>query len=99
MLQTIGPYSRSEQLLVNGEIIQQFLPIQINLNMANDYIFKRFCVFSSAGVGRTGVFLAIDMILDKLEKGVIDSIDVFGTVCAMRERRMNMVQTLVWIVL
>jgi protein tyrosine phosphatase len=51
----------------------------------------------SAGVGRTGVFLAIDMILDKLEKGVINSIDVFGEVCAMRERRMNMVQTLVCI--
>ena len=52
-------------------------------------------LFSSAGVGRTGVFLAIDMILTKLEKGVINSIDVFGEICAMRERRMNMVQTLV----
>ncbi|XP_028417347.1 receptor-type tyrosine-protein phosphatase alpha-like [Dendronephthya gigantea] len=51
-------------------------------------------VHCSAGVGRTGVFLAIDTILDKLEKGVIDSIDIFGQVCAMRERRMNMVQTL-----
>ena len=51
--------------------------------------------FFSAGVGRTGVFLAIDMILTKFDKGVINSIDVFGEVCAMRERRMNMVQTLV----
>ena len=50
---------------------------------------------SSAGVGRTGVFLAIDKILDKLEKGLIDSIDVFGEVCAMRKRRMFMVQTMV----
>ena len=46
-------------------------------------------------MGRTGVFLAIDMILNKLENGVIDSIDVFGEVCGMRERRMNMVQTVV----
>ena len=52
-------------------------------------------LLSSAGVGRTGVFLAIDTILDKLEKGAINYIDVFGQVCAMRERRMHMVQTLV----
>ena len=51
----------------------------------------------SAGVGRTGVFIAIDTILDKLEKGVVNCIDVFGEVSSMRERRMNMVQTLVWI--
>ena len=57
-----------------------------------------FFYISSAGVGRTGVFLAVDTILDKLENGVINSIDVFGQVCAMRERRMNMIQTLVWIV-
>ncbi|XP_028402428.1 receptor-type tyrosine-protein phosphatase S-like [Dendronephthya gigantea] len=51
-------------------------------------------VHCSAGVGRTGVFLAIDTILDKLDQSVINSIDVFGHVCAMRERRMNMIQTL-----
>ena len=51
--------------------------------------------FFRAGVGRTGVFVAIDTIVDKLERGIINSIDVFGQVCAMRERRMNMVQTLV----
>ena len=55
----------------------------------------RCYLFCSAGVGRTGVFLAIDIILTKFEKGVINSIDVFGEVCAMRERRMNMVQTMV----
>ena len=58
-------------------------------------IHDSLLLFSSAGVGRTGVFLAIDMILTKLEKSVINSIDVFGEICAMRERRMNMVQTLV----
>jgi protein tyrosine phosphatase len=56
---------------------------------------KMIFLLSSAGVGRTGVFLAIDTILDKLEKGAINYIDVFGQVCAMRERRMHMVQTLV----
>jgi protein tyrosine phosphatase len=64
---------------------------------AEPYIYhcSYYFAFFSAGVGRTGVFLAIDVILDKFERGVINSIDVFGEVCAMRERRMNMVQTLV----
>ena len=53
---------------------------------------RRAC---SAGVGRTGVFIAIDTILTKLEEGVIDSIDVFGEVSVMRKRRMGMVQTVV----
>ena len=49
----------------------------------------------SAGVGRTGVFLAIDMSLQKLEKGTTDTVDVYGQVVEMRGRRMNMIQTLV----
>ena len=49
----------------------------------------------SAGVGRTGVFLAIDMSLHKLEKGTTDTVDVYGQVVEMRGRRMNMIQTLV----
>ena len=61
----------------------------------------RYCVILmhyflfSAGVGRTGVFLAIDMSLQKLEKGTTDTVDVYGQVVEMRGRRMNMIQTLV----
>ena len=66
-------------------------------------ISHRKCYFCSlifsAGIGRTGVFLAIDTILDKLEKGIINCVNVFGEVCAMRERRMNMVQTLVCMII
>ena len=56
--------------------------------------FQIFYLYS-AGVGKTGVFIAIDTILDKLEKGVVNCIDVFGEVLSMRERKMNMGQTLV----
>ncbi len=49
----------------------------------------------SAGVGRTGVFIAVDKILDDLDKEKKDTIDIFGFVKDMRTRRFNMVQTAV----
>ncbi|XP_028402620.1 receptor-type tyrosine-protein phosphatase S-like [Dendronephthya gigantea] len=50
-------------------------------------------IHCSAGVGRTGVFIAVDKILDDLDKEKKDVIDVFGFVKDMRTRRVNMVQT------
>ena len=47
----------------------------------------------SAGVGRTGTFIALDITLDQMnaEKAV----DIKGTVQRMRQKRMHMVQTVV----
>jgi protein tyrosine phosphatase len=47
-------------------------------------------VHCSAGVGRTGVFIALDQLLDKLESD--ESMDIFGIVNHLRHQRMNMVQ-------
>ena len=47
----------------------------------------------SAGVGRTGVFITVDKILDDLDKKKKETINIFGFVKDMRTRRMNMVQT------
>ena len=54
-----------------------------------------FSFLFSAGVGRTGVFIAIDKILDDLDDEYETNIDVFGFVEEMRSRRINMVQTAV----
>ena len=52
-----------------------------------------FDLFSSAGVGRTGTFIALDYLLDKArEEGVID---VYGLTYLMRRDRVNMIQTVV----
>lgn len=51
-----------------------------------------FCVFSlSAGAGRTGCFIVIDIMLDMAEReGVVD---IYNCVRELRSRRVNMVQT------
>lgn len=47
----------------------------------------------SAGVGRTGAFIAIDFMLEQAENE--GTIDVFGLTSKMRKNRANMIQTVV----
>ncbi|XP_038079237.1 uncharacterized protein LOC119746392 [Patiria miniata] len=49
-------------------------------------------VHCGAGIGRTGVFIALDVLTQQLALDE-EYIDVFGTVAAKREERTNMVQT------
>ena len=51
-------------------------------------------VHCSAGVGRTGTFIAIDMLMDKLRWfGLNTEIDIHSTVQHIRSYRMHMVQS------
>lgn len=54
--------------------------------------FFFFCPFPcSAGAGRTGCFIVIDIMLDMAEReGVVD---IYNCVRELRSRRVNMVQT------
>ena len=61
------------------------------------YIVKCFDIFDSkhydfsAGIGRTGTFLAVDYLLEQAEvEGVVD---VVRYTYLMRSNRMNMIQT------
>jgi len=53
-------------------------------------------VHCSAGIGRTGVFLLIDMTLSHISKSLSSDplIDIPGTVVKLRTQRMGMIQTL-----
>lgn len=50
-----------------------------------------FCCFLSAGVGRTGCFIVIDAMLERIKHE--KSVDVYGHVTCMRAQRNYMVQT------
>ena len=47
----------------------------------------------SAGVGRSGTFIALDIILDQINAE--QAVDIEATVTKMREKRMYMIQTVV----
>lgn len=49
----------------------------------------KFCY--SAGVGRSGTFIALDRLLQQITMS--DHVDIFGIVWAMRKERVWMVQT------
>ncbi len=51
------------------------------------------CVCGSAGVGRTGTFILVDILLDQARTD--GEVDVFGYLKKIREQRTNLVQALV----
>lgn len=52
------------------------------------------CVHCSAGIGRTGTFIVIDMILDQIKRQGLDcEIDIQRTIQTVRAQRSGMVQT------
>ena len=64
----------------------RFSSIRDNLILCNNYIL-------SAGVGRTGTFMAIDILIQQTTAE--GKIDVLECIKQLRTQRMNMVQTLV----
>ena len=65
----------------------------MGLSISRDMLpaFLQICLFFSAGAGRTGCYIVIDIMLDMAEReGVVD---IYNCVKALRSRRINMVQT------
>jgi len=63
-------------------------------NLGSEGAAGPLLVHCSAGVGRTGTFIAIDMLMDKLRWfGLNTEIDIYSTVQHIRNYRMSMVQS------
>ena len=52
-------------------------------------------IFCSAGVGRTGTFIGLDIVLERLESLHQETINIYETISYLRTRRVNMIQTVV----
>ena len=68
------------------EMHANFCLVHVSMNY-----LKFFLLVPSAGVGRTGTFIAIDNILEQIEKEQV--VDIPGAITKIRQRRMKMVQT------
>lgn len=92
--------ARQEQIMLDGvtpvsDAWSQFNhsnSFELNLNF---WILQGpICVHCSAGIGRTGTFIVIDMILDQIDRNGLDTeIDIQRTIQMVRSQRSGMVQT------
>ena len=57
----------------------------------NTYVITPTIYIGSAGIGRTGTFIAIDILIHQAQaEGMVD---ILKTTCKLREQRMGMIQT------
>lgn len=89
--------ARQEQLMSDGvnpvslpQYFSRYFPLTFQIFLSKGPI----CVHCSAGIGRTGTFIVIDMILDQIDREGLDcEIDIHRTIQMVRSQRSGMVQT------
>lgn len=70
----------------------QWITLKIfNAKTQSNFVSFFFKFYSSAGVGRTGCFIVIDAMLERIKHE--KTVDIYGHVTLMRSQRNYMVQT------
>ncbi|XP_034946354.1 tyrosine-protein phosphatase corkscrew-like isoform X2 [Chelonus insularis] len=73
---------------------QESIAASLNSNGQTSAVVGPILVHCSAGIGRTGTFIVIDMILDQIKRHGLDcEIDIQRTIQRVRSQRSGMVQT------
>lgn len=95
--------ARQEQIMLDGvtpvsaATTIQLFELLLAIELTHLYFWKLqgpICVHCSAGIGRTGTFIVIDMILDQIDRNGLDTeIDIQRTIQMVRSQRSGMVQT------
>jgi len=70
--------------------VLQFTNSMMALQLIRFILPNRKSLLYSAGIGRTGTLIAIDILLQQIRDN--RKLDVFGTVYRLRHHRINMVQ-------
>jgi len=89
-------YRRYRNSFENGDLGIIPPPVQLT-NLSSSTISSPVVVHCSAGIGRTGTFCAIDIIIDQLlhqQCQPNSNVNVYQTVSNLRRARLGMVQTL-----
>jgi protein tyrosine phosphatase len=76
------------------------LSLDLNITKPCIVIFKQLGDCFSTGVGRTGIFLSLDVFQQIIDQDNLQQeVDIFDYVLRMRENRISMVQTEVIIII
>ncbi len=84
----------NKQVLNNIQLLYIARMKRINKNVI--YLIMKIIFFFRAGVGRTGTYIAIDAMIDKIKQE--RKVDIYNFVLQMRRERHLMVQTVVCLI-
>jgi protein tyrosine phosphatase len=91
LLILLDKYIKLKKVLVKKALLLYIVQLVKKIQKTSFFLDNKFCLFFFQGAGRTGVFLTLSIVLERIRyEGVVD---VFQTVKLLRTQRPALVQT------